>query len=108
MNTTTANEIKYDTVNNMIHRYIYTTRGYYFSNDTMKFFAGKVYEPVYRVGDTEIFVDSIRDKWSGEPREYRVKVWNGVDSSLDTVAEYKTLRSAEKAARRHAESLANQ
>lgn len=103
-----TNAIKFDSIANLIHRYERATHGYYFSNDTMKFFSGKVYEPVYRVGDTEIFVDSIRDTYGNQPRQYRVKTWNGNDSSIDTVIEYKTLRSAEKAARRHAEHLANQ
>lgn len=108
MNTTTTNEIKFDTIANMIQRYERATHGYYFSTDTMKFFSAKTYEPVYRVGGTEVFVESIRDTFSDQPRQYRVKVWNGADSSIDTVAEYKTLRSAERAARRHAEALANQ
>lgn len=108
MNTTTANEIKYDSIANMIQRYERATHGYYFSTDTMKFFSGKVYEPVYRVGQYEVFVESIRDTWGDQPRQYRVKEWNGADRSIDTVTEYKTLRSAEKAARRHAEHLSSQ
>lgn len=107
MQTTTATAIKFDCIANLIHRYERATQGYYFSNDTMKFFSGKVYEPVYRVGDTEVFVDSIRDTYSNQPRQYRVKEWNG-DSGIETVTEYKTLRSAEKAAKKHAEHLANQ
>lgn len=108
MQTTTTNEIKFDIIANLIHRYDRATNGYYFSKDTMKFFSGKVYEPVYRVGEVEIFVDSIRDTWGDQPRQYRVCEWDGTSSTIDTVTEYKTLRSAEKAARRHAEHLANQ
>ena len=100
--------IKFDIIANTIHRYERATHGYYFSNDTTRFFSAKYYETVYRVGDIEIFVDSVRDAWSGAARQYRVKVWNGTDSGIDTVAEYKTLRSAEKSARRHAEVLAAQ
>ena len=106
--TTTTTKVTLDSIANMIQRYERATHGYYFSTDSMKFFSGKVYEPVYRVGETEIFVDSVRDTFSNQPRQYRVKEWNGADSSIDTVTEYKTLRSAEKAARRHAEHLANQ
>lgn len=98
--------IKYDCIANMIQRYERATHGYYFSNDTMKFFSGKVYEPVYRIGDTEVFVDSIRDTWGDQPRQYRVKEWCGSDAGIVTITKHKTLRSAEKAARRHAEALA--
>ena len=108
MTTTTQTPIKFDCISNLIHRYERATHGCYFSNDTMKFFSAKTYEPVYRVKNTEVFVDSVRDTWNRQPRQYRVKEWNGADSSIDTVTEYKTLRSAEEAARRHAEHLANQ
>lgn len=108
MQTTTTNAIKYDIIANLINRYERATHGYYFSNDTTKFFSAKYYETVYQVGDTEIFVDSIRDTYNNQPRQYRVKVWNGSDSGIETMAEYKTLRSAERAARRHAEHLTNQ
>ena len=108
MTTKTQTPIKFDCIANMIQRYERATNGCYFSAAAMRFFSAKTYRPVYRVGSAEVFVDSIRDTCSDQPRQYRVKAWDGTSSAIDTVTEYKTLRSAEKAARRHAEALANQ
>ena len=108
MTTKTQTPIAFDCIANMIQRYERATNGCYFSAAAMRFFSAKTYGPVYRVGEAEVFVDSIRDTYSNQPRQYRVCEWDGTSSTVDTVAEYGTLRSAEKAARRHAEALANQ
>lgn len=85
------------------------TGGYFFEPATMSFFNSRIAERVLEVDGQYVFVTS--EKYEDDPRRYSVRYWNGQSRSIDTVGEfqqYETREEAAKAARSHAEHLANQ
>ena len=68
---------------------------HYFSTDTMRFFSSKIYPCVYR---GRFFVTSEKDKFSGKPREYSVRMAES-NGSIETIGEFQAFSSKAQAER---------
>lgn len=74
-------------------------KGHFFDADTMLFFDSKVYDGFKRTTDGLVFITSERDKASGTPRYYTLRILeaDGYVRSLSDFGEYLRLDRAQKA-----------
>jgi len=79
---------------------------YFFSPNTMRFFASRVLEGIWKVGDYVLFCTSEKKGFRDSSREYSVRVMNPegyvMPGRKDT---YSTARAAKKAAEEYSKSL---
>jgi len=80
------------------------TGGYFFSKDTMRFFASRVLEGIYRVGDHLLFCTSEKSGFNDPTREYSVRTMSPEGRILPGKETYDTAYQAKKAARAYAEA----
>jgi len=79
------------------------TGGYFFSKDTMKFFASRVLEGIYRVGDHILFCTSEKKCFDDATREYSIRTMGPSGSILPGKETYPTAYRAKTAAKKYAE-----
>ena len=79
--------------------------GYFFSDNTMAFFSSQPDPIAYETDNGEyiVFVDSVKDKYSGNPREYKVRLMDcstGKPYVMSAVVHCSSLKTARSFARR--------
>lgn len=79
------------------------TGGYFFSKDTMRFFASRVLEGIWKVGDHVLFCTSEKSGFNDPTREYSVRTMSPEGRILSGKETYDTARKAKKAAKGYAD-----